>query len=185
MALIKKHQAYLTIVFICLILGLARWAVLDRKFPLFSKPQIILDDFIIYQDFKQIISDESFPVIDARDFESYTEGFIGNAYNVDLDLLYDQDEETLSRIEYIINKYGYGDNKLQISGDSYNVKDVKSNDKTIIVYCWSPTCDRAEELVSILLDTSDYYGQFGKYFNQSNFSIYKGGWEEWDSIENK
>ena len=44
--------------------------------------------------------------------------------------------------------------------------------------------ERAEELINILLDTSDYYGGFGKYFNQSSFSIYKGGWEEWDSIVN-
>ena len=48
--------------------------------------------------------DVIFPIIDARYFESYNEGFITNAYNIDLDLLYEADEETLDRIKYIINQ---------------------------------------------------------------------------------
>ena len=185
MSLIKNYQDYIIILFISLILGLVRWAVLDKNFPLISKSEIIFSDFISYQDFTQIVSDGSFPIIDARDFESYNEGFITNAYNIDLDLLYEADEETLDRIKYIINQYGYSDNQLHILEDDYQIKDIKDDNKNIIVYCWSPTCDRAEELVSLLIDTSDYYGQFGKYFKQSDFSIYKGGWEEWDSIQNK
>lgn len=185
MNFINTYQKYFIIIFASILLGLFRWFLLDRNFPLIAEQQIALDAFISYQDINTIIKNESIPIIDARDFESYSEGFIGNAYNLDIDLLYELDQETIDRVQYIINKYGYIDNKIELLNDSYTIKDINSDDKSIVVYCWGPTCDRAEELVNILLDTTDYYGGFGKYFSQSNFSIYKGGWEEWDSIVNQ
>ena len=184
MIFISKYQKYFIIIFISAFLGLIRWAFLDKKFPLIPDQKITLDAFVSYQEISKIVKNRSLPIVDARDFESYSEGFIGDAYNLDIDLLYESDQEMIDKIQYIINQYGYADNKIEISGDNYIINDVNYDDKIIIVYCWSPTCDRAEELINILLDTTNYYGGFGKYFNQSNFSIYKGGWEEWDSIMN-
>ena len=184
MNFISTYQKYFIIIIVSIFLGLFRWFLLDRSFPLIAEQKISLDAFISYQDINKIIENGNIPIIDARDFESYNEGFIGKAYNLDIDLLYESDQETINKVQYIIDKYGYIDNKIEILDDDYTIKDINSDNQTIVVYCWNPTCDRAEELINILLDTTDYYGGFGKYFNQSNFSIYKGGWEEWDSIVN-
>ncbi len=158
---------------------------MDRNFPLISEPKIVFDEFISYKDFKDIVNNKSYPIIDARDFSSYNEGHIDNAYNVDIDLLYELDEEVFNNINTIIKNHGYNDNQINVLEDNYQIIDTNNDNQTIIVYCWSPTCDRAEELISVLIDTSDYFGQFGKYFTESDFSIYKGGWDEWDSIQKK
>tara|TARA_B110000263_G_scaffold199218_1_gene178212 strand:- start:172 stop:723 length:552 start_codon:yes stop_codon:yes gene_type:complete len=183
MSLFNIYREYLVIILISLILGIVRWSVMDYNFPLFAKPKIIFEEFILYQDFKEIVDNNSYPIIDARDFSSYDEGYIGNAYNIDIDLLYELDEEVFSNINNIINNHGYSDNQFNILED--RVIDTHNDNQTIIVYCWNPTCDRAEDLISMLIDTSDYFGKFGKYFTKTDFSIYKGGWDEWDSIQKK
>jgi len=185
MSLFNTYREYIIILLISLILGIVRWSIMDHNFPLFSKPKIVFDEFILYQDFKNIVHNNSYPIIDARDFSSYDEGYIGNAYNVDIDLLYELDEEVFNNINNIISNHGYSDNQFDVSEDSYRVIDTSNDNQTIIVYCWSPTCDRAEELISVLIDTSEYFGKFGKYFTKTDFSIYKGGWDEWDSIQKK
>ena len=140
------------------------------------------NEFINFNDFKDVVDNNSYPIVDARDFYSYEEGFIGNAYNLDIDLIYESDEESIVNINNIIDNHGYRDNLINVVDSKFSIVDVKNDNQKIIVYCWSPTCDRAEELISILIDTSEYFGSFGKYFKKSDFSIYKGGWEEWDSI---
>ena len=185
MNILTAYREYIVILLVSLTLGLLRWSILDRNFPLFSKPSVTIDEFISYKDFKNVVDNQIYPIIDARDFSSYDEGYIGNAYNIDIDLLYESDEGVFNNINNIINTYGYDDNQLQVTEDTYRIIDIDDNNQTIIVYCWSPTCDRAEELISILIDTSDYFGKFGKYFTKTDFSIYKGGWDEWDSIQKK
>ncbi len=187
MSFIKKYKYYNFIVILSLILGMIRWSMLERSFPLFSKIELKFNEFINLDDFKIVVEDNSYPIIDARDYSSYQDGYIGNAINVDIDLLYELDEDMLNNIQNIINYYGYMDNILKIndSEETYEVIDANDDNQRVIVYCWSPTCDRAEDLISVLIDTSEYFGQFGKYFSKSDFSIYKGGWDEWDSIYNK
>ena len=182
MTIFNTYRQYILIFSLSLLLGLIRWSILDRNFPLISKPNIIVDEFINFNDFKDVVDNNSYPIVDARDFYSYEEGFIGNAYNLDIDLIYESDEESIININNIIDNHGYRDNLINIVDSKFSIVDVNNDNQKIIVYCWSPTCDRAEELISILIDTSEYFGSFGKYFKKSDFSIYKGGWEEWDSI---
>ena len=187
MSFIKKYKYYNFIIIFSLILGMIRWSMLERNFPIFSKIEIEFDEFIVLNDFKSIVEDESFPIIDARDYSSYKEGYIGNAINIDIDLLYDLDEEMLNNINRIIVDYGYNDNYIKINDleETYEVIDLNGDNQKVIVYCWNPACDRAEDLINILIDTSEYFGQFGKYFSKTDFSLYKGGWDEWDSIYNR
>ena len=183
MKIFNTYRYYITIFSISILLGLIRWSILERNFPIFSKPKIVISEFINYSDFKFIVDNDTNPIIDARDFYSYEEGFIGNAINLDIDLIYESDEESFENINKIINKYGYRDNTVKLLNDNFLINDTNNDNQTIIVYCWSPTCDRAEELISILIDTTDYFGGFGKFFQKTDFSIYKGGWDEWDSIQ--
>ena len=133
MIFISKYQKYFIIIVKSAFLGLIRWAFLDRKFSLIPDQKITLDAFVSYQEMSRIIKDDSLPIVDARDFESYSEGFIGDAYNLDIDLLYESDQEMIDRIQYIINKYGYADNKIEVSDDSYVIQDVNYDDKAIII----------------------------------------------------
>lgn len=183
MKILNTYSHYITIFSISVLLGLIRWSILDRNFPIFSKPKIIVSEFINYSDFKRIADNGTNPIIDARDFSSYNEGFIGNAINLDIDLIYESDEESFEKINNIIDNYGYSDNSLELLNDHFLINDINNDNQTIIVYCWSPTCDRAEELISILIDTTEYFGGYGKFFQKTDFSIYKGGWDEWDSIQ--
>ena len=105
---------------------------------------------------KEIVSDQIFPILDARDIESYNEGHIIGAINFDSELLMDGDQE--------------------ISDKLNNFLDGLSNQR-IIVYCWNPECDRAEYLRAFLID------DFG--IIESNISIYENGWDEWNSLYNK
>ena len=187
MSFIKKYKYYNFIIILSLSIGVIRWSMLERSFPLFSKIELKFDEFINLDDFKIVVEDSSYPIIDARDYSSYQDGYIGNAINVDIDLLYELDEDMLNNIQNIINNYGYSDNVLKIDDlqEVYEIIDTNEDNQKVIVYCWSPTCDRAEDLISVLIDTSEYFGQFGKYFSKNDFSIYKGGWDEWDSIYNR
>jgi len=78
MSFITQYQKYFIIIIISSILGLIRWAVLDKDFPLMSLSknqlktiQIKSQNFFEKIDFElieQIVSSNSFPIIDARDF---------------------------------------------------------------------------------------------------------------------
>jgi len=89
MTIFNTYRQYILIFSLSLLLGLIRWSILDRNFPLISKPNIIVDEFINFNDFKDVVDNNSYPIVDARDFYSYEEGFIGNAYNLDIDLIID------------------------------------------------------------------------------------------------
>ena len=182
MNFIKKYQKYFTLILLSIIIGLFRWVFLGNEYTLLSKPKIILEAFVDFQKMKGIVEQKLFPIIDARDIESFNEGHIENAINIDIDYLYDNDKELMSNINNMISKYGYLDNKIIIDDDSFYIKDINNDNQQIVVYCWSPSCDRAEEVISLLLDTSEYFGSFGKYLSKNNFSIYRGGWDEWDSL---
>ena len=114
MSFIKKYKYYNFIVILSLTLGMIRWSMLERSFPLFSKIELKFDEFINLDDFKIVVEDSSYPIIDARDYSSYQDGYIGNAINVDIDLLYELDKDMLDNIQNIINDYGYSDNVLKI-----------------------------------------------------------------------
>ena len=115
---------------------------------------------------KQIAFENSLPIIDARDLESYNEGHIGLAYNIDSELLIEGDEQELIKFKSIVSDI------------------INQGHKNIVVYCWNPDCDRAEYLKAILLDESGYYGSFNENFNESNILIYEEGWDEWNLLSN-
>ena len=115
---------------------------------------------------KQIAFENSLPIIDARDLESYNQGHIGLAYNIDSELLIEGDEQELIKFKSIVSDI------------------INQRHKNIVIYCWNPDCDRAEYLKAILLDESGYYGSFNEYFDESNILIYEEGWDEWDLLSN-
>ena len=166
MNFITKYKNYFLITLISLVFGLIRWSFLDREFPLIgwsnlqnkamrikelSEQNIGLS--INLELMKKIVSDEVFPILDARDLESFNEGYIKNAINFDSELLMDGDEEILARLREFAQNL---------------------NTDRIIVYCWNPDCDRAEILRAFLID-------FG--ISESKISIYENGWDEWSTID--
>ena len=168
MHFITKYKNYFLISLISLTFGLIRWSILDKEFPLIgwsdlqkkamrikkiSKQNIGLS--IDLKLMKKIVSDQVFPILDARDVESYNEGCINNAINFDSELLIDGDEEILAKLDKFVQSL--------------------SSDR-IIVYCWNPDCDRAEILRVFLID-------FG--ISESNISIYENGWDEWSSFSDE
>ena len=168
MNFITKYKNYFLISLISLVFGLIRWSFLDREFPLIgwsdlqnkamrikelSKQNI--SSSINLELMKKIVSDQVFPILDARDIDSFNEGYINNAINFDSELLMDGDEETLARLHEFVQ--------------------TLSSDR-IIVYCWNPDCDRAETLRAFLID-------FG--ISESNVSIYENGWDEWSLFSNE
>ena len=168
MVFITKYRNYFIIILVSLILGLGRWLFLDKDFPLFNSSDIQkkamrikelskknIGSSINFELMEEIVSDQIFPILDARDIESYNEGHIDNAINFDSELLMDGDEEILARL--------------------HEFTKTLSVDR-IIVYCWNPDCDRAEILKAFLID-------FG--VSESNISIYENGWEEWSTFSNE
>ena len=169
MNFIIRYQNYFIIVLLSLIFGLIRWAFLDKEFPLIglSKLQIkamkikelsqqSLNSTIEISSMKEIVDNKLFPIIDARDLDSYNEGYIGNAISIDSYLLI----EDGNQIEA---------NKISL------FLDTLSSEK-IVIYCWNPECDRAEFLKAFLIDSDSIL--------ESNILIYEGGWDEWQSINN-
>ena len=165
MDFIKEYQNYFLIILISLIFGLARWIFLDKDFPLIGSSEIQkkairikdiskknIDLIINFELMKKIVIDQIFPVLDARDIESYNEGHINGAINFDSELLMDGDEEILDRLIKFVNTL---------------------SSERVIIYCWNPECDRAEYLKAFLID-------FG--ISESNISIYENGWDEWSLI---
>ena len=168
MNFITKYKNYFLISLISLTFGLIRWSILDKEFPLIGWSELQKKSMRIKELSKQnigssidlklmknIVSDQVFPILDARDIESYNEGHIDNAINFDSELLMDGDEEILARL--------------------HEFTENLSNER-IIVYCWNPDCDRADILRVLLID-------FG--ISESNISIYENGWDEWNSYYNK
>ena len=168
MNFIIKYKNYFLITLISLAFGLARWSFLDREFPLIGWSDLQNKAMRIKELSKQnigssinlelmqkIVSDKVFPILDARDAESFNEGHIDNAINFDSELLMDGDEGKLDKL--------------------YKFVQNLSTDR-IIVYCWNPDCDRAEILRAFLID-------FG--ISESNISIYENGWDEWSSFSDE
>ena len=166
MNFITKYKNYFLISLISLTFGLIRWSILDKEFPLIgwsnlqkkamrikelSKENI--GSSIDLKLMKKIVSDQVFPILDARDIESYNEGHIDNAINFDSELLMDGDEKKIAKLDKFIQSL--------------------STDR-IIVYCWNPDCDRAELLRAFLIDFA---------ISESNISIYENGWDEWSTID--
>ena len=110
------------------------------------------------------VIDNLFPILDARDLDSYNDGHINSAYNIDSELVIEGDEGEIERFKSIISDI------------------VNQGHKTIVIYCWNPDCDRAEYLKAILLDDSGYYGSFNYKFTESDILIYEQGWDEWSLI---
>ena len=168
MNFITKYKNYFLISLISLVFGLIRWSFLDREFPLIGSSALQkkamrikelskqnIGSSIGLELMKKIVSDQVFPVLDARDIESFNEGSINNAINFDSELLMNGDEEILARL--------------------HEFTENLSNER-IIVYCWNPDCDRADILRVFLID-------FG--ISESNISIYENGWDEWSSFSNE
>ena len=168
MNFITKYKNYFLISLISLVFGLIRWSFLDREFPLIGLSDLQkkamrikelskqnIGSSIGLELMKKIVSDQVFPVLDARDIESFNEGSINNAINFDSELLMDGDEEILARL--------------------HEFTENLSNER-IIVYCWNPDCDRADILRVFLID-------FG--ISESNISIYENGWDEWSSFSSE
>ena len=168
MNFITKYQNYFIIILISLTFGLVRWSFLDREFPLIGWSELQkkamrikelsknnISSNIDFELMTKIVSDQVFPILDARDIDSYNEGHIPSAINFDSELLIDGDEEVVDKLSKFL--------------------DTLSNGR-IIVYCWNPECDRAEYLRAFLIDLDT---------PESNISIYEAGWDEWNSFYNK
>ena len=168
---------YIFIIIFSVILGLARWSFLDKDFPLFglsdsqlkaikikeiSENQI--SEIIDLKLMQKIVIDNLFPILDARDLDSYNDGHINSAHNIDSELVIEGDEDEIERFKNIISDI------------------VNQGHETIVIYCWNPDCDRAEYLKAILLDDSGYYGSFNYKFTESDILIYEQGWDEWSLI---
>ena len=173
----SKHSIlikYLSVIIISVVLGFARWSMLDGEFPLIglSENQIKaikikeisenqISQIIDLKLMQKIVDDNLFPLLDARDLDSYNEGHIKFSYHIDSDLLIESDDEELEKFKNIMNEI------------------INQGHQTLVIYCWNPDCDRAEYLKAIILDDSDYYGSFNNDFNESNILIYEQGWDEW------
>ena len=167
MSFIKNYQKYIAIVVISSILGFVRWIFLDKEFPLIGLSETQSrairikqlskesnSHIINFSLMKKIIFDRVFPIIDARDKESYDEGHIGEAINIDASLLTEEgDEDEINKLNNFFNSF--------------------SSDR-IILYCWNPDCHRAENLQGFLIGED--------LVDKNIISIYSGGWDEWDSL---
>ena len=194
------NNNYFKILLLSFSLGLLRWFLLDAPYPLISEEKVNRNEVIYYEtsdiqplqcsfedgcvitnpkQMKEYVLGNKYLIIDARDIDSYKEGHIGAAINIDSEALSSQEEDIIKTIEDILFSYGYIDNELQLNpnGDDI-VTDINNDNSPIIVYCWNPACPLAENVVDMLTDKI-YFGQFGNYFKKKDFFIYKGGWEEW------
>ena len=106
MSLSNKYINHIVIIILSIIFSIIRWSLLDREFPLigisqlqakaikikeFSKQE--LTHSIKYTFVKEIAENNIYPIIDARDFDSYNEGHIDNAINIDAFLIIDDGDE--------------------------------------------------------------------------------------------
>ena len=105
---------------------------------------------------KTIVSNNIIPIIDARDKDSYNEGHIGNAIQIDAALLVEDEDE-------------YEKNKINDFFKSFS-------DDCIILYCWDFDCHLADYLV--------YFLTHNNLISESKIFIYHGGWSEWESLYN-
>ena len=160
---------YIVIIIFSVTVGLVRWSFLDREFPLIGLSDLQIKSMKIKElskrsvnstiDFlsmQEIVANKLFSIIDARDIESYSEGYIETAINIDSYLLIEDGDE--------------------IEADKiYSFLDTLNSEK-IVIYCWNPDCDRAEFLKAFLIDSG--------FMLESNILIYEGGWDEWQLINN-
>ena len=176
MNFITKYQKYFIVIFISFILGLTRWVFFDKKLPLFGLSQVqqniqllkndqdnkksincknLADlDFIDFKAMKDIASNKAFPIIDARDQESYNEGHIDGAINLDGSLLVEyEDINEINKAKKIFEN---------------------SSSDCVILYCWNPDCDAANYLRYFLTNNN--------LIPESKISIYEPGWDEWNLL---
>ena len=176
----EQFIRYFFILFISFSFGFIRWFLLERDLPLFSlsEQQIKsmkikeisrkqVDNEINYDLVKEIALNNLFPLIDARDAESFAEGHIENAINIDSELLIEGDEVEIENYQRLLSDI------------------INQNHDKIIIYCWNPDCERAEYLKAIILDDSEYYGSFYENFEESQIILYHQGWDEWISMETR
>ena len=120
MVFITKYKNYFIIILISLILGLGRWLFLNKDFPLFDSSDIQkkamriknlskenIGSSIDFELMKEIVSDKIFPILDARDIESYNEGHITGAINFDSELLMDgghSEKDCFNKTSEVIKK---------------------------------------------------------------------------------
>ena len=174
----EEFTGYFLILFISFSFGFVRWFLLERDLPLFSLSeqqiksmkikeisQKQVDTGIDYNLVKEIALNKLFPVIDARDIESFGEGHIENAVNIDSELLLEGDEVEFENYQRILKDI------------------INQNHDKILIYCWNPDCERAEYLKAIILDESGDYGSFYEYFEETQIMLYHQGWDEWISME--
>ena len=166
MSLSTKYTNHIVIIILSIVFSIVRWTLMDKEFPLFgiSKLQAKaikikelsnkeLTHSIKYSFIKDIAENNIYPIIDARDFDSYNEGHIDNAINIDAFLIIDDgDEKEINKLNDFLN-----------SNSSNN----------LIIYCWNPECDRAEYLHSYLIDLG----------SKLKVSIYEDGWDDWVLME--
>ena len=69
MNFISTYQKYFIIIGLSILLGLFRWFLLDRNFPLIAEQQVSLDAFISFQDINRIIKTGNIPIIDKTEDE--------------------------------------------------------------------------------------------------------------------
>ena len=187
MNFITKYQKYCIIVVISFVLGLSRWIFLDKDFPLwglsdtqnqrikiqklieetssskteinqsFNLNDLDLSPSIDFETMQKIVSNQALPIIDARDLESFNEGHIKGAFSTDIELIFDGDEDEDKKLKDFIS--------------------TLDKTKPIVLYCWDPNCDKAEYLEVYLMDAD--------LFPKSHIIIYKGGWDEWEQMNNE
>ena len=174
----RELVGYFFILLISFSLGFIRWFLLERDLPLFSlseqqmksmkikeisKRQV--DSGVDYNLVKEIAYNKLFPLIDARDIESFREGHIENAISIDPELLLEGDEVEIENYQRILTEI------------------INQNHDKILIYCWNPDCERAEYLKAIILDDSGDYGSFYENFEEKQIILYHQGWDEWVSME--
>jgi len=113
----RELVGYFFILLISFSLGFIRWFLLERDLPLFSlseqqmksmkikeisKRQV--DSGVDYNLVKEIAYNKLFPLIDARDIESFREGHIENAISIDPELLLEGDEVEIENYQRILTE---------------------------------------------------------------------------------
>lgn len=101
------------------------------------------EDALTAQQVKKMIEQASVVVIDARSAEAFESGHIAGSINVP----YDRLPEYYERLTELVPV-----------------------DAAVIIYCWGPTCDFADQLATEL-----------KIVGYENVRVFTGGWEHWES----
>ena len=102
------------------LIGLSEKQIKAIKIKEISENQI--SQIIDLKLMQKIVDDNLFPLLDARDLDSYNEGHINFAYHIDSDLLIESDDEELKKFKNIMNYIIY------------------LGHLSFVFYCWNPDC---------------------------------------------